>query len=112
MNTKATEEYRARLNKDYESGAITKEYYERQMTPRPPPEATPPFLIYLCTEKASNINGQLFFIFGRQQIHIFKEEVKKSIVKEGFWTVDELVEMVPKVLLQGVVSKISMSSLG
>lgn len=111
MNTRASEEYRARLAKDYESGAITKEYYERQMTPRPSPEAVPPFLIYLCTDHAANINGQLFFIFGRQKIHIFKEEVKRSIVKDGFWTVEELVESVPNVLLRGVESKISLNSM-
>lgn len=54
--------------------------------------------------------GKCFFIWMRQEIHIFKEEVKNSIVKEGFWTVEELVEMVPKVLLQGVESKISRST--
>ncbi len=109
MNTKSSEEYKARLAKDYESGAITKAYYERQMTPRPPPEAIPPFLIYLCTDEGAKINGQLFFIWGLQQIHIFAEEAKNSISKEGLWTVQELVDMVPKALLRGVESRISLS---
>ena len=110
MNTKSSEYYKARLAKEYESGAITKEYYERQISPRPSPEAIPPFLIYLCTDEAAEINGQVFFIWGRQELHLFREEVKSSIVKEGFWTVEELVEMVPKVLLKGIESRISLSS--
>jgi NAD(P)-dependent dehydrogenase (short-subunit alcohol dehydrogenase family) len=109
MNTRGSEEHRSRMTREYETGAITKKYYERQMMPRPLPEATPPFIVYLCTDEAANINGQLFFIWGQQEIHIFKEEAKKSIVKEGFWSVEELVEMVPKVLLQGVESRIILS---
>ncbi|MFB3886496.1 MAG: SDR family NAD(P)-dependent oxidoreductase [Thermodesulfobacteriota bacterium] len=110
MNSKTSAEYQARLAKEYASGSITKEYYERQTTPRPPPEAIPPFIIYLCTDQAAEINGQLFFIWGRQEIHLFLEEVKNSIVKEGFWTVEELMEKVPAELLKGVESKISLSS--
>jgi 3-oxoacyl-[acyl-carrier protein] reductase len=107
MNTRTSEEYRVRLTKEYESGAITKEYYEQQMTPRPAPEAMPPFLVYLCTDEAANINGQLFFIWGRQEIHIFKEGSKNSIAKEGFWTVEELIEMVPKGLRKNNLSAFS-----
>ena len=110
MNTKSSEEYKTRLAMDYKSGAITKAYYERQITPRPGPEAMAPFLVYLCTDEAADINGQLFFIWGRQEIQIIREEMKNSIKKEGFWTAEELLEMVPKKLLHGLETSISLSS--
>ena len=106
INTRGSEEYKARMKKEYETGTITKQYYEKQTMPRPLPEAIPPFVVYLCTDEAANINGQLFFIWGQQEIHIFKEEIKRSIVKDGLWSVEELVHMVPNVLLHGLESKI------
>jgi len=95
-----SETHKARLAREYDSGAITKESYERKMNP-PPPEAIPPLLVYLCTDEAADINGQVFGVRG-QEIHVYQEQTKNSIVKnEGFWTVDELVELVPKALFSG-----------
>jgi 3-oxoacyl-[acyl-carrier protein] reductase len=111
MNTRGAEEFKARLRREYESGTITKEYYDQQRMPRPQPEAMAPFVIYLCTDEAAFINGQLFPIWGRQEIHISTEEVKNSIVKEGFFTVEELIEKVPNVLLRGIESKITLRTL-
>jgi hypothetical protein len=67
----------------------------------PPPEKIPPFIIYLCTDEAAGITGEVFNVEG-QEILIFTEEVRNSIVKkeEGSWTVGELGALVPKVLLK------------
>ena len=80
---------------------MTKERYE-ELTNPPGPETVAPFVVYLCTDEAANINGQVFDVTGGN-IAIYSEPVKKkSIIKEeGFWTLEELIDMVPKVLLEG-----------
>jgi hypothetical protein len=70
-----------------------------------PPEADTlvPFVVYLCTNEAANINGQVFDVT-YPNISIYSEPVKaKTITQEHgkLFTVDELIELVPKVLLEG-----------
>ena len=91
----------AGFKKRFEAGLMTKERYE-ELTNPPGPETVAPFVVYLCTDEASNINGQVFDVTGGN-IAIYSEPVKtKSIDKqEDLWTIEELIEMVPKVLLGG-----------
>lgn len=91
----------AGFRKRYEKGLMTRERFE-ELTNPPPPESVTPFLIYLCTDQAANINGQVFDITGNN-IAIYSEPVKaRSIRKEGsLWTVEELMAQVPAVLLKG-----------
>jgi 3-oxoacyl-[acyl-carrier protein] reductase len=73
-----------------------------------PLEATPqaddlvPFLIYLSTEAAAGISGTVFSV-GGSSIGMYSEpEIKKSMFKQGGpWTVEELINLVPRGLLQG-----------
>jgi 3-oxoacyl-[acyl-carrier protein] reductase len=91
---------KARTNKMYQAGMMTKEFYDRVMNP-PSPDTVPPLLIYLCSDKAAGVTGQVFDISG-PEIRIFIEEIKSRIVKpEGLWTTEELEEQVP-VLLKAV----------
>jgi NAD(P)-dependent dehydrogenase (short-subunit alcohol dehydrogenase family) len=91
----------AGFRKRYEAGLMTKERFE-ELTNPPSPETVTPFIIYLCTDEAADINGQVFDVTGGN-IAIYSEPVKaQSILKEeGLWTVEELIELVPKVLLEG-----------
>jgi 3-oxoacyl-[acyl-carrier protein] reductase len=91
----------AGFKKRYEAGLMTKERFE-ELTNPPPPETVTPFISYLCTDEAANINGQVFDVTGGD-IALYSEPVKKtSIVKEeGLWTVEELIQSVPEVLLKG-----------
>jgi hypothetical protein len=91
----------AGFKKRYEAGLMTKERFE-ELTNPPKPETVGPFIVYLCTDEAADINGQVFDVTGGN-IAIYSEPVKKkSIVKEkGMWTVEELIQQVPKVLLEG-----------
>ena len=67
----------------------------------PGPEPIAPFIAYLATDEAANISGTVFAVRG-STIGIYSEpEVKKSIKKEGLWTMGELVKSVPEVLLEG-----------
>jgi NAD(P)-dependent dehydrogenase (short-subunit alcohol dehydrogenase family) len=96
-----SEDTKTRAKKQLESGFISKEFFDIVMNP-PPPETIPPLLIYLCTDEASDLNGLVFDVFG-QEIFIYSEEVKNSIKKEkDLWTIEELIELVPKVLLKGI----------
>ena len=74
-----------------------------------PPEDLAPLAVFLCTDAAADINGQVFnktntgaagSRFGLYQ----KQAIVREIYKEGRWTVDELIKMVPTSLTQGVVN--------
>jgi 3-oxoacyl-[acyl-carrier protein] reductase len=97
----ASPEIQEAFKKRYEKGLMTKERLE-ELTNLPDPETLTPFLIYLCTNEAADINGQVFDVTGGN-IAIYSEPVRaKSIDKnEGLWTIEELIELVPKVLLEG-----------
>jgi NAD(P)-dependent dehydrogenase (short-subunit alcohol dehydrogenase family) len=91
----------AGFKKRYEAGLMTKERFE-ELTNPPKPETVGPFIVYLCSEEAADINGQVFDVTGGD-IAIYSEPVKKKTItkKQGLWTVEELIEQVPKVLLEG-----------
>ena len=96
-----SEDIVAGFKKRYEAGLMTKERFE-ELTNPPGPETVAPFIVYLCTDEAANINGQVFDVTGNN-IALYSEPVKvKAIDKqEGMWTVEELIEKVPGVLLEG-----------
>ena len=96
-----SESTKARWKRRYEAGTLTKEQYE-QMSNIPLPETVPPLLLYLCTDEAANINGQVFYIRGGRIALYSTPKDENPIVKEkGLWTVEELVDLVPKVVLKG-----------
>jgi 3-oxoacyl-[acyl-carrier protein] reductase len=96
-----SEEVVAGFKKRYEAGLMTKERFE-ELTNPPAPETVAPFIIYLCTDAAADINGQVFDVTGGS-IAIYSEPAKKKTIskKEGLWTLEELIDLVPKVLLEG-----------
>ncbi len=89
---------RKHLKKIYEEGILTKERYEEMVNP-PSPETVAPLIVYLCTEEAADINGQVFDIDGNN-IALYSNPTKiRTIFKErGLWTVEELARLVPKSL--------------
>jgi len=96
-----SEEIVAGFKKRFDAGLMTKERFE-ELTNPPAPETVVPFIVYLCTDEAANINGQVFDVTG-SNIALYSEPVKKNTItkKEGLWTVEELIELVPKILLKG-----------
>lgn len=96
-----SEDIIAGFKKRYEAGLMTKERYEEVTNP-PSPETVTPFIVYLCTDEAADINGQVFDVTGGS-VAIYSEPIKKHTInkEEGLWTVAELIELVPKVLLEG-----------
>ena len=91
----------SRFKKAYEAGLTSKRMYESLLN-LAGPEAMAPIVVYLATEEAANISGQVFGVMGGE-ICIFSDPVEKKVIskEKGFWTVEELVELVPKSLLEG-----------
>lgn len=96
-----SEDVVAGFKRRYERGLITKEQLDEYIN-LSPPETVAPIVVYLCTEETANINGQTFDTT-KGDIAIYSEPVKaKTIHKEGgLWTVEELIELVPRTLLVG-----------
>ncbi len=97
----ASEDIQAGFKKRYEAGLMTKERYE-ELTNLPDPMTLTPFLVYLCTQEAGDINGQVFDVTGGN-ITMYSEPVRmKSIDKQdGLWTIEELIKLVPTIIPEG-----------
>ncbi|MEE9202407.1 MAG: SDR family NAD(P)-dependent oxidoreductase [Dehalococcoidia bacterium] len=68
------------------------------------PEEVAPFVAYLATDEAAGINGCVFFVAGGE-IALYPEPAPvKTLYKEGMWTLEELVEAVPRTLSAGLVN--------
>jgi len=66
------------------------------------PEDVPPIVVYLASDEAANINGQIFGASGGR-ISIYAPWTEaNAITKEGRWTMEELCETIPKTLAQGL----------
>jgi len=101
-----TEEVRAGMKKRLDNGLITKEYYNSFIN-MPGPEFVSPMVIYLASDAAANINGQVFHMErGRAAIYSEPVEVRAiyKTVEGGMFRVEELEESVPKTLLTGYIN--------
>jgi NAD(P)-dependent dehydrogenase (short-subunit alcohol dehydrogenase family) len=96
----------AKFKKEFEAGEISKEDYERHPD-KPAPEESAPFITYLCSEHAANINGKILGI-RRGEICVFSHPVEEKVIRKtrSLWTHEELVAMVPDVLPDGYVNPV------
>ncbi|MSQ21844.1 MAG: SDR family NAD(P)-dependent oxidoreductase [Dehalococcoidia bacterium] len=68
------------------------------------PERNAPKIVYLCTEAASNITGQVISTFGLSMSLYSPRRVSRVIHKDGPWTLDELDVLMPNSLTEGLVN--------
>jgi NAD(P)-dependent dehydrogenase (short-subunit alcohol dehydrogenase family) len=68
----------------------------------PEPEYIAPLIAYLASDAAWNVNGQIFYVFGGSVCLSQPPAPRRTIFREGGWTVDGLIEAVPTQLLQFV----------
>jgi hypothetical protein len=97
---------------DLELGFIDEAEYKKRLVSLdgPPPdfiggaEHIPPMVVYLCTEEASNINGQIFEV-ARGSIYIYSEPRQLNVISNNGepWSLEQLAELVPKKLMTGPV---------
>ena len=100
------------LAADLELGFITKDEYEKRLSRLESPqynvigggEHIAPMAVYLCTDEAAAINGQIFEV-GRGSISVYSEPRQlNAIANDGeIWSLEQLGELVPKELMTGPV---------
>lgn len=60
------------------------------------PEHIAPLVVFLASDAAANINGRTFYV-GGGEIGLYSEPaITSSIYKDDFWTVKELLDIMPK----------------
>jgi NAD(P)-dependent dehydrogenase (short-subunit alcohol dehydrogenase family) len=85
----------------YKAGIIGQQLYEDSVNPADPGEI-PPIVLYLATDQAENITGRVFGATrGRIALYSEPEEIK-GIYKDGVWTLEELIKLIPRTLGQGL----------
>ncbi len=78
----------------YDLGLITKQVRDESLDP-PPPEHIPAAVMYLASDEAAGINGQVIGASrGRVALYSWPTEVA-GLYKDGVWTLEELVRLVP-----------------
>lgn len=101
------EEVKARFTRAYEAGMMTKDQYD-ELINMPGPECVAPVVAYLCTEDAKAINGKVLGVSGGRVAMYSKPfefaGIYRDHRKEGAWTVDELVKMMPQTVLSAPLS--------
>jgi len=75
-----------------------------EMLEKATPDMIAPLVVYLATDEAANVNGYTFFV-GGGVIGIYSEpQVTTQIEKPGVWTLDELLDIMPKKITAGQVN--------
>jgi len=75
-----------------------------EMLEKATPDMIAPLVVYLATDEAANVNGYTFFV-GGGVIGIYSEpQVTTQIEKPGVWTLDELLDIMPKKITAGLVN--------
>ena len=68
----------------------------------PDPAHIAPVAVFLASDAAANINGQIFHVDGPMIWLCAQPRPIKTIYKAGRWTLDELINAVPKTLSEGL----------
>ena len=74
------------------------------------PEDVAPFVVFLASDAAANVNGQTFFVYGNTISLLSQPRPIKTIQKNGRWSLDELTELVPSTLAAELVNPAPPSS--
>ena len=68
------------------------------------PEDVAPMVAFLASDFAANVNGQFFLCAGTSYALLSLPRAEKTIYKDGRWTLDELDQLVPVTLAEGLVN--------
>ncbi|MDP2920189.1 MAG: SDR family oxidoreductase [Dehalococcoidia bacterium] len=68
------------------------------------PEDVAPLVCYLATEQAANINGRIFYASGGNFSLFSNPEPIRTLYKDGRWTMDELMRLMPRTLASGLIN--------
>jgi 3-oxoacyl-[acyl-carrier protein] reductase len=97
----------AGMKKRLDKGIITQEQYNDIMD-MPGPEFVPPIVVYLATDEAADVNGQVFGAGGGRIARYLTPEDKTAIYRdyknEGPWPLEDIIRLAPNTLLSGYVN--------
>lgn len=101
------DEVMAKFKRQLEEGKITRERYD-ELANMPGPEHIARAVAYLATDAAANINGVVVRSAGGT-VGVYSEPtivktIHKDYRKYGLWELEELEDLVPKILLAGYVN--------
>ena len=65
-----------------------------------PPDLFAPFITYLATDEAKDINGSVFMTFGGRIMRYSNPTIVASMVKEEGWTLEEVIKEAPDTLFK------------
>ncbi len=68
------------------------------------PDDIAPFVAYLASDMAENVNGQTFLVYGGNITLMSQPRRIRTIFKNGRWTLDEISKLAPTKLTQGLVN--------
>ncbi|MBI3743153.1 MAG: SDR family NAD(P)-dependent oxidoreductase [Chloroflexi bacterium] len=77
---------------------------QSRLKPRLDPKEITPFVTYLCTPQAKDINGQLFYVQGGQISLLNSPYAARTMQKMGRWTIDEVASLFPATLGKDIVN--------
>ena len=66
------------------------------------PEAIAPFVAYLASDYAANVNGQTFLVVGGDVSLMSQPRPQRSIYSEGGWTTEQLAQLAREHLTAGI----------
>ncbi len=66
------------------------------------PDYIAPMTVYLCTDEAKDINGQMFHVQGTDISLLNNPYAIRTMEKNGRWTVDEIATLMPRALMMDV----------
>ena len=100
-------------------GNVRENMVESGILPQPgepdwDPEDVAPFVAYLASDAAAHINGQVFLVYGGNVTHLALPRRVNTIYASnppGYWELDELDVLAPRVLLAGSPSATGSSKL-
>lgn len=62
------------------------------------PDNVAPLVVYLASDRAANVNGQVFFSQGYSYARIRQPEIERVVTNTQRWSEEELVDMFPRTL--------------
>ena len=68
------------------------------------PDDIAPFVAYLASDMAADVNGQTFLVYGGNITLLSQPRRIRTIFKNGRWTLDEISKLAPTKLTQGLVN--------
>ena len=96
------------IKKRIAAGLMPPDQLEKMQTELSEPSYFAPFIAYLASDEAANVNGQVFLVTGIEIGHWSQPAIETSVTrdwrKEGAWPFDEIAKFVPEKLLVNYVN--------